>query len=210
MPKPKPKPDEGARSLPAIETVPIEAIRPYWRNPRKNEKAIPAVKASIERYGLNQPLVVDDKGVIIVGHTRYRALVELGFKEIPVVRFGGTAAQANEYRIADNKSGELADWDKDQLIPELRALTDAAGSMAVFFPNVDLGRMLTDAAGGGANYAPVTATQMDRVIARQERDIGNLTRPRLNAQIEMECPGCGDRFFVDRATIAEHPGEATR
>lgn len=195
------------KALPKVETVPIESIRPYWRNPRKNEAAVPAVKASIERYGFNQPLVVDAKGVIVVGHTRYRALVELGVKEVPVVRPKLTKAQAQEYRIADNKTSELSEWDMDSLIPELRGLNDAVGDMAVFFPGEDLGRILADAASGGEGYRAVTDEQMDKVIERQERGMADLTKPRLEAQIELECPGCGERFFVDRDTIEKHPGE---
>jgi hypothetical protein len=195
------------KTLPAIETVPIEAIRPYWRNPRKNEAAIPAVKASIERYGLNQPLVVDAKGVIVVGHTRYRALVELGVKEVPVVRPKLTRRQASEYRVADNASGEIATWDRDSLIPELREF-ESAGDMQVFFPSEDLTSLLRDTAGTGASYTPVTSEQMDRVIDRQQSAMADLTRPKLDAQIKLACPGCGDEFFVDRATLDTHPGES--
>jgi hypothetical protein len=195
-------------SLPKIEIVPIEAIRPYHRNARKNDAAVPAVKASIERYGLNQPLVVDGKNVIVVGHTRYRALIELGAKEVPVVRPKLTAAQVREYRIADNKTGEIAQWDKDQLIPELRAMGDAGQIMAPFFVERDLARLLADAAGSGVEQRPVDQERMDRVLDREAQG-GSLRRPAVDSQIKLECPHCGDSFFVDRATIETHPGETS-
>lgn len=190
-------------TLPDIERVPLATIRPYWRNARKNDRAVPGVIESIKRYGLNQPLVVDGKGVIIVGHTRYRALVELGVEEVPVVRPKLSKADAAEYRIADNKTAELAEWDQGLLIPELRGMD--VDRMQLFFPDHNLGRMLAEASGSA--YQPVTEDDMDRALSRQQSGMANLTRPKLTGQIQLECPGCGDTFFVDRATMDTHPGE---
>lgn len=191
------------QNLPDVERVPLSTLRPYWKNPRLNEAAVPGVKQSILDYGLNQPLVVDAKGVIIVGHTRYRALLELGVEEVPVVRPKLTAAKAKEYRIADNKTGEVAKWDQGLLIPELRGLDQ--GRMQVFFPDRDLGQMLADKSGG--DIRPVTAETMDKALDRSQRGMADLTRPRTGAQIRIECPGCGEAFFLDRDTILNHPGE---
>ena len=60
-----------------IINLKLNDIKPYWRNPRKNEKAVEAVKQSIQDYGFNQPILLDSKKVIIAGHTRYKALLEL-------------------------------------------------------------------------------------------------------------------------------------
>jgi ParB-like chromosome segregation protein Spo0J len=59
-----------------IETVPLNSIIPYARNPRRNAGAVATVKASLQEYGWQQPIVVDKDRVIIVGHTRYLAALE--------------------------------------------------------------------------------------------------------------------------------------
>lgn len=109
-----------------VKLVPVEKIIPYASNPRKNA-GIPVakVKASLKEFGWRQPIVVDSEGVIIVGHTRYQAALELGMTEIPVhVAEGLTAAQVKAYRIADNKTGDFAEWDFDLLKLEFADLQD--------------------------------------------------------------------------------------
>src|SRR6516165_11928490 len=72
------------RSAMQIEMRPIGSIRPYDNNPRLNDPAVDAVAASIKAFGFRQPIVVDEQGVIIVGHTRYKAALKLGLTEVPV------------------------------------------------------------------------------------------------------------------------------
>ena len=73
-----------------------------------------AVAASIREFGFRQPIVVDEKGVIVVGHTRYKAAITLGLEKVPVhVARGLTPEQIKAYRIADNKTADLAAWDLD-------------------------------------------------------------------------------------------------
>lgn len=106
-----------------ITNTPIGSIRPYENNPRKNDKAVDTVRASLEQYGWQQPIVVDKDGVIIVGHTRYRAAKQLGFKEVPVlVASELTQEQARAYRLMDNRSNENARWDDGKLLEELQAM----------------------------------------------------------------------------------------
>jgi len=101
----------------------ISTIIPYAQNPRVNSHAVDAVAASIREFGFQQPIVVDKDGVIIVGHTRYLAAIKLGLRKVPVlVALDLTPEQAKAYRIADNKTGELADWDEDRLAQELAEL----------------------------------------------------------------------------------------
>src|SRR5262249_27051583 len=95
----------------------------YENNPRLNDAAVDAVAASIREYGFRQCLVVDEQGVIIVGHTRYKAALKLGLAEVPVhVAAGLTAAQAKAYRLADNQTATLSQWDDDKLPLELADL----------------------------------------------------------------------------------------
>jgi DNA modification methylase len=102
---------------------PITSVKPYANNPRRNEQAVDAVAASIREFGFRQPIVVDEQNVIVVGSTRYKAALKLGLKEVPVhVALGLSAAQLKAYRIADNKTAELADWNEELLAQELGEL----------------------------------------------------------------------------------------
>ena len=106
-----------------IEIRPLSAIKPYPNNPRRNDHAVDAVAASISKYGFRQPIVVDKDGVIIVGHTRYKAAVKLGMQSVPVhIAAELTPEQTRALRIADNKSADLAAWDEALLASELTAL----------------------------------------------------------------------------------------
>jgi hypothetical protein len=104
---------------------PLADIRPYDKNPRINDDAVDAVAASIKEFGFRQPIVVDPDGVIICGHTRYKAAQKLSLEKVPVhVATDLTPEQIKAYRIADNQTASLAEWDYDLLpieIGELRA-----------------------------------------------------------------------------------------
>lgn len=87
-----------------VEELSLDAITPYEKNPRKNEGAVDGVAESIKRFGFQQPIVVDANGVIIVGHTRYKAAKKLRLATVPCVRAEDlTEAQVKAYRILDNK-----------------------------------------------------------------------------------------------------------
>ena len=102
----------------------LKDIRPYEKNPRRNDDAVEAVANSIKEFGMKQPIVVDKDGVIIVGHTRYKALKKLGIKETDVIVADDlTEEQVKAYRIADNSTGEIATWDYDLLLPEIEGLS---------------------------------------------------------------------------------------
>src|ERR1700732_5051908 len=106
-----------------VELRPITSIRPYENNPRLNEAAVDAVAASIREFGFRQPIVVDEEGVIIVGHTRSKAALKLGLETVPVhVAVGMSPAQAKAYRIADNQTATLSSWDDDKLGLEVATL----------------------------------------------------------------------------------------
>ena len=106
-----------------VELRPITSIRPYENNPRINDQAVDAVAASIREFGFRQPIVVDIEGVIICGHTRYKAALKLGLEKVPVhVAKDLTPKQVKALRIADNKSADLSDWNYDLLPIELSEL----------------------------------------------------------------------------------------
>lgn len=108
-----------------VESKSIDEVTPYENNPRNNDQAVDAVANSIKEFGWQQPIVVDKNMIIIVGHTRYKAAKKLGLTKIPVVVATNLSdEQAKAYRLADNKSGELADWNEDLLTDELGGIDD--------------------------------------------------------------------------------------
>lgn len=108
-----------------IITKKLSELRPYTNNPRKNDHAVDAVANSIREFGFKVPVVIDKNGEIIAGHTRLKAAKKLKMKEIPcIIADDLTEEQIRAFRIADNKVGELADWDFEALNIELDEITD--------------------------------------------------------------------------------------
>ncbi|ADV63019.1 ParB domain protein nuclease [Isosphaera pallida ATCC 43644] len=127
-----------------IELRKLSEIKPYPNNPRLNDDAVEAVAASIREFGFRQPIVVDAEGVIVVGHTRYKAALKLGLEMVPVhVATDLTPEQIKAYRIADNKSAELSDWDYDLLPVELGELQGMNYDLGLLgFDQDELARLL--------------------------------------------------------------------
>ena len=116
-----------------IIDVPIKALKPYKRNPRKNDKAVEYVANSIREFGFKQPIVIDDQYEIVAGHTRWKAAKMLGMETVPCVMADDlTPEQVQAYRLADNKTAEMADWDFDLLEQELNDIDPAMFDMADF------------------------------------------------------------------------------
>ncbi|MBX3363136.1 MAG: ParB N-terminal domain-containing protein [Phycisphaeraceae bacterium] len=110
---------------------PVDSLKPYKKNPRKNDAAVKSVARSIREYGFRQPIVVDESGVIIVGHTRWKAAKHLGLAQVPVhVAVGLSPEQARAYRLADNRTNEIAEWDGELLPVELLELNDLGFDLA--------------------------------------------------------------------------------
>ena len=106
-----------------IEEVPIDEIVPYENNPRINDRTVPALMESIRIAGFNVPLVLDGNNVVVCGHTRLKAAKLLGYKTVPCVRVDDlTDSQVKAFRLADNKTAELARWDFEKLYGELESL----------------------------------------------------------------------------------------
>ena len=110
-----------------VQEMDIEKVIPYARNPRRNDDAIDMVAASLKEFGFQQPIVVDEDMVVIVGHTRLRAAKKLGYTKVPVqVAKGLSEQQVKAYRIMDNKSNEQAVWDTTLLALEFSEIEDKA------------------------------------------------------------------------------------
>lgn len=103
-----------------VEYRNVADLNPYENNPRLNDGAVDAVAASIKEFGFKVPIVVDSDGVIVTGHTRLKAAKKLGIDTVPVIVADDlTSEQVKAFRLADNKTGELAQWDLDKLDIEL-------------------------------------------------------------------------------------------
>lgn len=103
----------------------IDTIIPYEKNPRKNDKAVKYVAESIKQFGFQVPIVIDKDGVIICGHTRYKACQKLNIKNIPCVLADElTEGQIKAFRLADNKVSEKSEWNFDLLNDEIESIFD--------------------------------------------------------------------------------------
>ena len=160
-----------------IEQWEIDRVKPYEKNPRRNDKAVTAVVNSIREFGFRQPIVVDAGGVIVVGHTRYKAALKLGLATVPVhVAADLTPRQARAYRIADNRTNETAEWDIDLLPIELGGLRD-----------------------DGADLKLLGFTDKELSEHLREFDDLDLDDPDIDTTDEAEtihCPKCGHEFPV--------------
>jgi len=127
-----------------IEYVPIDDIRPYQNNPRDNEGAVDAVARSIQEFGFKIPIILDANNEIVAGHTRYKAARKLGMTEVPVIRADDlTPEQVRAFRIADNQTASLAEWNYDLLEIELLALKDVDFDLSLLaFPESELEELL--------------------------------------------------------------------
>lgn len=116
-----------------IIELPIKSISPYKNNPRHNDKAVEFVANSLRQFGWKQPIVIDEKYEIVAGHTRWKAAKMLGMETVPCVMADDlTPEQVQAYRLADNKTAEMADWDFDLLEQELNDIDPAMFDMADF------------------------------------------------------------------------------
>lgn len=130
-----------------IVEMKIGDVKPYEKNPRRNDNAVDKVANSIKEFGFKSPIIVDSNNVIIAGHTRHKAAQKLGLAVVPcIVAKDLTEAQAKAYRLADNKSAEFADWDFAKLHEELDSLmADFDMQDFGFFSNTTIGDELLDA-----------------------------------------------------------------
>lgn len=153
-----------------VQDMKVDDLIPYDGNPRKNEKAIGPVMESIKKFGFRVPLVVDEKNVVITGHTRLEAAKRLGLDMVPVIVAQDLDEEkARAFRLADNKTAEIAVWDFEKLEAELDAI-DADGWLLNIF----------------------RADLEDRAMAAENKeiDLGEFGEEGF----KYECENCGFRF----------------
>lgn len=129
-----------------IINLKITDIKPYDKNPRINDRAVPKVAESIKAFGFKVPIIIDNQKVIIAGHTRYKAAIVLKMEEVPcIIADDLTEDQVRAFRIADNRVAEEAEWDYELLTDELKELLDDNFDMkSLGFDNDELKELLDD------------------------------------------------------------------
>lgn len=180
----------------SIKELSLMEIKPYWRNPRKNEKAVDAVMQSIKSYGFNNPLILDKNNVIIAGHTRYKALLRLGIEKVPCIVVDLPEDKAKEYRIADNKTSELAEWDWESLVPELREIGNIS-DLSIYFPESDLQKLVQETT-GSKEFKEVTQEQIDNMNGEMQDKFKNIADRKAEETVTITCPHCMEEFDVTR------------
>ncbi len=119
-----------------IETV---QLKPWADNPRVNEHAVDAVAKSITSFGFNVPILCDQNLVIVAGHTRWKAAKKLGLATVPVIVLKMTDVQRRAFAVADNKTGEIADWDYPKLEKVLAQLrSEKLDLRSLGYPDAEL------------------------------------------------------------------------
>src|SRR4051812_7711595 len=138
-----------------IETLPLSALKPYARNSRTHSRRqVKQIAKSIERFGFNNPILIDDDKQIIAGHGRAEAAKLIGMMMVPTVRLSHLSeADKRAYILADNKLAENAGWDREILAIELQALVDLDFDFeTIGFDNAQIDGILEDAAESNGGF----------------------------------------------------------
>lgn len=161
-----------------IEYKKIGDLKPYARNPRKNDDAVDYVANSIKEFGFIVPVIIDNKNVIVAGHTRYKAAKKLGIEDIPcIIADDLTEKQINAFRLIDNKTQELSSWDYGKLIEELTGLVD----------DIDMTQFAFAPIGEDKNDGTEATQDLDE---GEELDLDDFSDETFNCT----CPCCGFKF----------------
>lgn len=156
----------------------LHEIRAYKNNPRHNEQAVDSVAESISKFGFKVPIVIDRNHVIVTGHTRYKAAIQLGLETVPcLIADDLNDDQIKAFRLVDNKVGEIATWDWDALNIEL---ADIDLDMADFGFELKL-----------EDTADEEPIEYDN--SSEELNVDEFSDEKYNC----ECPKCGFRFEAD-------------
>ncbi len=114
----------------------LSEVKPYVRNPRKNDKTVELLCKIIPKVGFNVPLVIDEKGIIVKGHARFTAAIRLGMQEVPCIITHADEEAIKADRIADNKISEFSEWVNEDLMHEIDSIDLDFDFSELGFPKV--------------------------------------------------------------------------
>ena len=198
-----------------IVMKPISEVKPYVRNPRKNEKTVKLLVDIIPKVGFNVPLVIDKKGIIVKGHARYAAAIQLGMTEVPCVITDADEEAIKLDRIADNKISEFSEWVTDELLHEVDMLNIDFDLEELGLPSIKFDDMLDfddeedvpQQVDNSERYKAFLEAQQKKEEARLEKAIEKAEQkisPEAVAEevkhaqkyYKVICPDCGKVIYV--------------
>lgn len=164
-----------------VKNLPVDKLVPYENNPRNNDGAVEYVANSIKEFGFQVPIVIDKDNVIVAGHTRYKAALQLGLKEVPVVVAEDlTPEQIKAFRLADNKTAEKASWDFEKLAEEVEGL-----DMNIDLTALGFGEFELDVLKNGNEFDEEALDDLFKDAPEKTKE------PK-----RIQCPHCGEWFEV--------------
>lgn len=127
-----------------VQMVKVSDLVPWERNPRQNDAAAERLAYTIQEQGWTTPILVQrESGRIIGGHTRLKAAMKIGLTEVPVIHLDVEDRQADAIAIADNRLGEIAEWDNDELARLLEEIeADGGDLLAIGYNDADWSELL--------------------------------------------------------------------
>lgn len=202
----------------------LNEVKPYFRNPRKNDKTVEMLVKVIPQVGFNVPILIDKDGVIVKGHARYKAAFKLGMEEVPCVITNANEEQIKLDRITDNKISELSEWLDEGLSHEIDMLDisfdgilgDLDLKTTVIedktFEDMDIDTVDVTQEQKQKIYEEMIAKkeeeayqELEKEIKKAEIDKAKKTLPVSKKYIKCVCSKCGEVFFIelDKALILE-------
>jgi len=163
----------------------INEIKPYFNNPRENDKTVQALIESIKRVGFNVPLLIDKEHIIIKGHSRYNAAKELGLKQVPCIISEASEKENHADRLYDNAIPELSKWDPDKLLVELRDLDFRIDDVAFNLPTEDMKKLYSSG---------VSQEDVENAL----KGFGDVRIPK---HLKFNCPKCGEETFLSKDEV---------
>lgn len=206
----------------------LNEIKPYFRNPRKNDETVNMLVKVIPQVGFNVPILIDKEGVIVKGHARYKAAFKLGMEEVPCVITNATEEQIKLDRITDNKISELSEWLDEGLAHEIDMLdisfegilgdlnlkTDVIESQfdETELEHIDFTEPNVTDEEKQKIYEEMLAKKQEEAMQKLEADIKKAeveqvkgTIPQKKKYVKCVCQKCGEVFFIDfdKITVVE-------
>lgn len=206
----------------------LNEIKPYFRNPRKNDKTVDMLVKVIPQVGFNVPILIDKNNVIVKGHARYKAAFKLGMEEVPCVVTNASEEQIKLDRITDNKISELSEWLDEGLSHEIDMLDISFNGI---LGDLDLKNDVVEKDFEGTkleeidySQPDITPEQKEKIyeemealkkkedMERFEKQINKAevkqfegTIPQKKKYIKCVCQKCGEVFFIElsKAVIVE-------
>jgi ParB-like chromosome segregation protein Spo0J len=168
-----------------IKLVPVMEIRPYHRNVRIHEKTVEELVKVIPYVGFNVPLLLTRSNVIVKGHARWKAAIQLGLERVPCVYTDSDEELIKLDRLTDNKIQELSDWDDEMLPSELASL------------NLDFE---FDLSALGFNLSLPSAIETEKLESESitDEDVRKTVPMNMDEYEKVICSKCGNQMFIKK------------